>query len=259
MSIQLLGSAAPAAGRADQVRPGGSGLSAPARRRSAVSLHFLPGPGVQCRRGHGVPVLPGTGVRRLPRDAHCAGAGQRHRQHRPASGSFSPGPPPQTLCEHAHARFLTAINGTQNALSTEAVDEAVTPDAGGQAGVLPRTGRQYAPGKRHLRPLRQPFHQVPHRRRQPFAAADCQPDERGRRCALRFLLRCDPRHDGDPAHGQGRRGKNHPTDPLRGLPRRIARQMSSFSAAHRKARWTPAASPSRWRCSTSARYCCCAT
>ena len=30
-----------------------------------------------------------------------------------------------TLCEHASALFMTAINGTQNALSTEAVDEAV--------------------------------------------------------------------------------------------------------------------------------------
>ena len=30
-----------------------------------------------------------------------------------------------TLCEHAHALFLTAINGTQNALSTEAVEKAV--------------------------------------------------------------------------------------------------------------------------------------
>ena len=29
-----------------------------------------------------------------------------------------------TLCEHASALFMTAINGTQNALSTEAVDEA---------------------------------------------------------------------------------------------------------------------------------------
>ena len=30
-----------------------------------------------------------------------------------------------SLCEHAHALFLTAINGTQNALSTEAVEKAV--------------------------------------------------------------------------------------------------------------------------------------
>lgn len=147
---------------------------------------------------------------------------------------LQPGATTAELCEHAYARFLTAINGTQNALSTEAVDEARTPDAGGQAGVLPRTGRQYAPGKRHLRPLRQPFHQVPHRRRQPFTAADCQSDERGRRCALRLLLRRDPRHDGDTAHRQGRRGKNHPPDPLRGLPRRIARRMSSFSAAQQE-------------------------
>ena len=36
-----------------------------------------------------------------------------------------PDAPTATLCEHAHALFLTAINGTQNALSTEAVEKAV--------------------------------------------------------------------------------------------------------------------------------------
>ena len=37
----------------------------------------------------------------------------------------SPDADTTTLCEHASALFMTAINGTQNALSTEAVDEAV--------------------------------------------------------------------------------------------------------------------------------------
>ena len=37
----------------------------------------------------------------------------------------SPDADTATLCEHASALFMTAINGTQNALSTEAVDEAV--------------------------------------------------------------------------------------------------------------------------------------
>ena len=36
-----------------------------------------------------------------------------------------PGATTSTLCEHASALFLNAINGTQNALSTEAVDQAV--------------------------------------------------------------------------------------------------------------------------------------
>ena len=36
-----------------------------------------------------------------------------------------PDAPTASLCEHAHALFLTAINGTQNALSTEAVEKAV--------------------------------------------------------------------------------------------------------------------------------------
>lgn len=48
-----------------------------------------------------------------------------------ATGSMSsqkeltPGATTEALCEHACARFLTAINGTQSALSTDAVDEAV--------------------------------------------------------------------------------------------------------------------------------------
>lgn len=37
---------------------------------------------------------------------------------------LQPGATTATLCDHAHALFMTAINGTQNALSTEAVDEA---------------------------------------------------------------------------------------------------------------------------------------
>lgn len=38
---------------------------------------------------------------------------------------LSPDASTATLCEHAHALFLTAINGTQNALSTDAVETAV--------------------------------------------------------------------------------------------------------------------------------------
>ena len=39
--------------------------------------------------------------------------------------------PPPDLCEHASGLFLTAINGTQNALSPEAVERGRGPDAGG--------------------------------------------------------------------------------------------------------------------------------
>lgn len=38
---------------------------------------------------------------------------------------LEPGASTATLCEHASALFMTAINGTQNTLSTEAVDKAV--------------------------------------------------------------------------------------------------------------------------------------
>ena len=38
---------------------------------------------------------------------------------------LQPGATTAELCEHAYARFLTAINGTQNALSPQAVEQAV--------------------------------------------------------------------------------------------------------------------------------------
>ena len=43
----------------------------------------------------------------------------------PLQQDLQPGASTETLCEHASALFLTAINGTQSTLSTEAVDKAV--------------------------------------------------------------------------------------------------------------------------------------
>ena len=50
--------------------------------------------------------------------ANATGAMLNQQELRPDASTAS-------LCEHAHALFLTAINGTQNALSTEAVEKAV--------------------------------------------------------------------------------------------------------------------------------------
>ena len=50
--------------------------------------------------------------------ANATGALLNQQELRPDASTAS-------LCEHAHALFLTAINGTQNALSTEAVEKAV--------------------------------------------------------------------------------------------------------------------------------------
>ena len=50
--------------------------------------------------------------------ANATGALLNQQELRPDASTAS-------LCEHAHALFLTAINGTQNALSTEAVERAV--------------------------------------------------------------------------------------------------------------------------------------
>ena len=50
--------------------------------------------------------------------ANATGALLNQQELRPDASTAS-------LCEHAHALFLTAISGTQNALSTEAVEKAV--------------------------------------------------------------------------------------------------------------------------------------
>ena len=50
--------------------------------------------------------------------ANATGALLNQQELRPDASTAS-------LCEHAHALFLPAINGTQNALSTEAVEKAV--------------------------------------------------------------------------------------------------------------------------------------
>ena len=50
--------------------------------------------------------------------ANATGALLNQQELRPDASTAS-------LCEHAHALVLTAINGTQNALSTEAVEKAV--------------------------------------------------------------------------------------------------------------------------------------
>ena len=50
--------------------------------------------------------------------ANATGALLNQQELRPDASTAS-------LCEHAHALFLTAINGTQNAISTEAVEKAV--------------------------------------------------------------------------------------------------------------------------------------
>ena len=86
------------------------------------------------------------------------------------------------------------------------------------AGVLHGTGRQHGRRQRDLRPVRLHHQQVPCHRRQPHAGHGGQPDDRAGRGAVRLLLRRYPGPDGDPAHRQGQRRKDHPDHPLRGLP-----------------------------------------
>ena len=79
---------------------------------------------MQGGRGYGVPVLPGAGfegyheMRIALAQANATGALVNQRAPEPDATR-------RPSCEHAGALFMTAINGTQNALSPEAVDKAV--------------------------------------------------------------------------------------------------------------------------------------
>ncbi len=135
-------------------------------RRSAVSLHFLAGP--ECNVAEATVFRSaGLGFDGYHRDAHCAG--QPTPPHTLQPRELQPVPPPQELCEHAYARFLTAISAPRTPSLPKPWTRPYTPDAGGQAGVLPRTGRSML-WQTTSAPLRQPFHQVPHRSDMPFTA-----------------------------------------------------------------------------------------
>ena len=136
---------------------------------------------------------------------------------------LQPGATTAELCEHAYARFLTAINGTQNALSTEAVDEAVhLMQEARQVFCLGQGGSMLLANDICARfaSLSTKFRTAGDSHLQLLTASLMNEAD----VVLFVSYSGDPRHDGDTAHRQGRRGKDHPPDPLRGLPRRIARR-----------------------------------
>ena len=123
-----------------------------------------------------------------------------------------------TLCEHASALFMTAINGTQNALSPQAVDQAVALLHSARQVFCMGQGGSMAAAKEicaRFACLTNKFRAVADSHMQVMAASLMTEQ-------VRLLLRCYPRPDGDPAHRQGQRRKDHPDHPLRGLPRRKA-------------------------------------
>ena len=125
-----------------------------------------------------------------------------------------------TLCEHASALFMTAINGTQNALSPQAVEQAVALlHSARQVFCMGQGGSMAAANEICARfaCITNKFRAVADSHMQVMAASLMTEQD-----VVRLLLRRYPRPDRDPAHRQGQRGKGHPDHPLRGLPRRKA-------------------------------------
>ena len=136
---------------------------------------------------------------------------------------LQPGATTAELCEHAYARFLTAINGTQNALSTEAVDEAVhLMQEARQVFCLGQGGSMLLANDICARfaSLSTKFRTAGDSHLQLLTASLMNEAD-----VVLFVSYSGATRDMmDTAHRQGRRGKDHPADPLRGLPRRIARR-----------------------------------
>lgn len=140
--------------------------------------------------------------------AQANATGALVNQHEPEPGATT-----ASLCEHASGLFLTAINGTQNSLSPEAVEQAVDlMRAARQVFCLGQGGSMLLANDICAR-----FSSLSNKfapRGQSSADPGCQPDGPGGCGALHFLFRRDPRYAGDAAHGQGIRRKDHSAHPL---------------------------------------------
>ena len=137
---------------------------------------------------------------------------------------LQPGATTAELCEHAYARFLTAINGTQNALSTEAVDEAVhLMQEARQVFCLGQGGSMLLANDICARfaSLSTKFRTAGDSHLQLLTASLMNEAD-----VVLFVSYSGATRDMmetlRTAKAAG--AKNHPVDPLRGLPRRIARR-----------------------------------
>ncbi len=125
---------------------------------------------------------------------------------------------------------MTAINGTQNALSPEAVEQAVA--------LLHRPGRCSAwdraaawPPQTRSAPVCLHHQQVPCHRRQPYAVMAASLMTPAGRGAVRFLLRRYPGYDGEPARGQGQRRLKSFRSPITRIPPAQSWRISCCCAA----------------------------
>lgn len=136
---------------------------------------------------------------------------------------LQPGATTAELCEHAYARFLTAINGTQNALSTEAVDEAVhLMQEARQVFCLGQGGSMLLANDICARfaSLSTKFRTAGDSHLQLLTASLMNEAD-----VVLFVSYSGATRDMmETLRTAKRRGKDHPPDPLRGLPRRIARR-----------------------------------
>ena len=160
-----------------------------------------------------------------------------------------PGANIASLCEHASGLFLTAINGTQNSLSPEAVEQAVDlMRAARQVFCLGQGGSMLlADICARFSSLSNKFRTAGDSHLQILAASLMGPD------VVLFTIR----HDRDSAENACARSA-HPQDPSAHHYEDCPAYVGDIGAAVRcaQARWIPAASPSRWRCFMWARCFC---
>ena len=163
-----------------------------------------------------------------------------------------------TLCEHASALFMTAINGTQNALSPQAVEQAVALlHSARQVFCMGQGGSMAAANEICARfaCITNKFRAVADSHMQVMAASLMTEQDvvlfvsySGATRDLMETLRA--------AKANGAKViliTHYEDSPAQSW------QTLCCCAAHRKARWTPAASPSRWQCCMWPRCWCCGT
>ena len=167
----------------------------------------------------------------------------------------SPDADTTTLCEHASALFMTAINGTQNALSPEAVDQAVAllrqakqvycMGQGGSMVVADEICARFACVTNKFRATGDSHMQI-------MAASLMTPQD-----VVLFV-----------SYSGATRDMMETLRVVKETGAKVilithyedspgAKQISCCCAVPRKAPWIPAASPSRWRCCMWQRCWCC--
>lgn len=182
--------------------------------------------------------------------AQANATGALVNQHEPEPGATT-----ASLCEHASGLFLTAINGTQNSLSPEAVEQAVDlMRAARQVFCLGQGGSMLLANDICARfsSLSNKFRTAGDSHLQILAASLMGPED-----VVLFISYSGATRD----MLETLRTAKHPAQrsfcsPIMRIRPVQPWQMWCCGAARRRAHWIPAASPSRWRCFMWARCFC---